>query len=63
MKKFFAVIVLSDGETWETVGGQSICIIDEEQMNALANDEISARDLKPMVELGLKDYTPFNDVA
>jgi hypothetical protein len=63
MKKFFAVIVLSDGETWETVEGQSICIIDEDQYAKLCNDEISARDLQPVVELGLKDYTPFNDVA
>jgi hypothetical protein len=63
MKKFFAVIVLSDGETWETVEGQSICIIDEDQYAKLSNDEIPARDLQPVVELGLKDYTPFNDVA
>ena len=61
MKKFHAIIVLSDGETWETLDGQSICIIDEEQYTKLCNDEISARDLEPVVEFGLKDYThPFN---
>ena len=63
MKKHFAIIVLSDGETWESVGSQSICIIDEEQMNALSNDQIAAKDLAPMIELGIRDYTPFNDVA
>ena len=63
MKRFFAVLVLSDGETWEVLDGQSIIVIDEQQMNALANDEIDAKDIAPVVEIGLKDYTPFNDVA
>ena len=60
MKKFRAVIVLSDGETWETLDGQSICIIDEDQYAKLANDEIPARDLEPVVEFGLKDFTHYN---
>jgi len=60
MKKFYAVLVLSDGETWETVEGQSICIIDEDEMHALAEDKISARDLSPVVEFGLKDFTLHN---
>ena len=63
MKKFYAVLVLSDGETWETVGSQSICIIDEEQMFALAEDKIPAKDLRPMVELSLQDYTPYAGAA
>jgi hypothetical protein len=59
MKRFFAVLVLSDGETWETVNGQSICIIDEGQMDALTSDKIAARDLSPVMELGLKDFTHY----
>lgn len=58
MKKHFAIIVLSDGETWETVGSQSICIIDEEQMHGLAEGRIDAKDLAPIVELGIQSCTP-----
>lgn len=59
--RFHAVLVLSDGETWETIGSQSICIITEEDYERLCNDEMDARDLTPVVEMGLKDYTRTGD--
>ena len=63
MKKHHCIIVLSDGETWETVGTQSFCVIDGDQYADLANGKISAKDLQPVVEFGLTDHTPFNYVA
>jgi hypothetical protein len=60
MSKHKAIIVLSDGETWETVDGQSICIITEEEYQDLCEDRISAARLSPMVEIGIKDFTPYN---
>jgi hypothetical protein len=56
-RKHIAIIVLADGQTWETIDGQSICIITEEQYENLCEDRIDARDLNPMVEIGLKDFT------
>lgn len=57
-KKHIAIIVLADGETWETIDGQSICIITNKDYNDLCEDRIPARDLEPLVEIGLKDYSP-----
>jgi hypothetical protein len=61
MSKHKAIIVLSDGETWETVAGQSICIITEEQFQDLCEDRISACRLTPILELGIQDFTPYNN--
>lgn len=58
MSKHKAIIVLSDGETWETIDGQSICIITEEEYEDLCEDRIFAAHLTPTVEIGLKDFTP-----
>jgi hypothetical protein len=60
MSKHKAIIVLSDGETWETIDGQSICLITEEEYEDLCKDRISAAHLTPTVEIGLKDFTPYN---
>jgi hypothetical protein len=58
MSKHKAIIVLSDGETWETIDGQSICIITEEDYQDLCEDRRDACDLVPVCEIGLKDFTP-----
>jgi hypothetical protein len=47
---------LPDGETWNTVDSCSICIITDEDLQKLVNDEIDARDLIPPVEIGLGVY-------
>ena len=51
-----AIIVLSDGTTWNTVDGCSLCIITDEDFKKLCNDEIGANDLNPAVEIGLGTY-------
>jgi hypothetical protein len=54
--KMHAIVVLPDGETWNTVDSCSICIITDEDLQKLVNDEIDARDLIPPVEIGLGVY-------
>ena len=60
MRKHYTVLVLADGETWETIGGQSIITITAEQFQDLCEDRIDARDLNPLSEIGLDDFTPKN---
>ena len=57
-RKYHAILVLSDGETWESIDGQTICIITDDEMQQICNDEISCKHLNPILEIGLKDYTP-----
>lgn len=54
---FVAILVLADGETWETVGGQSVCLVSKEQFKDLCDDRIDARDLNPILELAINDVT------
>lgn len=56
--KVHAIVVLNDGETWSTVAGSSICIITDEEMQALIDGDITTVDLTPISELMLKDMTP-----
>jgi hypothetical protein len=59
--KYHAILVLSDGETWETVAGQSICIITDDQFQDLCEDRIPACRLTPVFEIGIQDFTPYNN--
>lgn len=52
------ILILSDGETWCTVEGCSICTITDEDYKKLCNDEIDAGDLNPISEVGLTYYGP-----
>lgn len=51
-----AIIVLSDGETWNTADGCSLCIITKEDFAKLCRGEVDANDLNPAVEIGLGTY-------
>ena len=59
--KTHTIIVLPDGETWNTISGCSVVVIDEAQFRDLCENRIDANDLKPIVEIGLNDMTPPND--
>ena len=61
--KAHAIVVLGDGETWSMVEGSSICIISDEELKALIDGDIDPRDLQPMVEPLIKDFTPPLDRA
>jgi hypothetical protein len=57
MKNTVAILINDDGETWGGVDGASICLITDKQYEALADGLISTGELKPILELGLRDYT------
>lgn len=56
------IVILSDGETWNTVAGCSLVVITEDQFDDLCNDRIDAGDLTPLAEIGLNDFTPPQDI-
>ena len=56
--KTHTIVVLSDGQTWNTINGCSILVINDDQFDDLCNDRIDAGDLKPIVEIGLQNMTP-----
>lgn len=60
MKNTVAILINDDGETWCGVDGASICLITEGQYEALIDGIINTGELKPIFELGLRDYTPEN---
>jgi hypothetical protein len=53
MKQTITILIFSDGETWCTIEGCSLCTITEEDFKKLCNDEISACDINPISEVGL----------
>ena len=59
--KTHTIVVLGDGETWSMVEGCSVCIITDEEMQALLVGDIDPRDLAPVAELSLRDNTPKQD--
>jgi len=60
MKNLIPILINDDGETWCGVDGTSICLISREEYEALADGIIDTGDLKPILELGLRDYTEGN---
>lgn len=61
LPRFYAVIVLADGDTWEMVDNQSVCIIPEEQYSLLCKGKIDPGRLNPVVEFGLRNFTNYKD--
>lgn len=51
-----AIVVLNDGDTWTTLNGCSIVIINEEELNDLADGLIACQDLHPLFEIGLRGF-------
>lgn len=56
--KTHAILVLSDGSTWSTIQGASLCIITEQEMQALEDGDICPADLKPLAEILLSNAIP-----
>jgi len=54
--KTHTIIVLPDGETWNTISGCSIMVINEDQFRDLCEDRIGANDLIPITEIGLREF-------
>ena len=53
-----AVVFLSDGETWTTIDGCSICILTDDQLDYLSDEDKRPEDLNPIMEISLGDCTP-----
>ena len=53
-----SIIVLSDGETWNTVTGCSIFVIEDTDFFDLCEDRVSLTSIVPVAEIQLKDHTP-----
>ena len=51
------IIVLQDGETWCQVSGTSIIVINDDDFNAICEDKIRVNDIKPVIEIGIHEYT------
>lgn len=56
--KVHTIVVLSDGETWSTLDGSSICVVTDEELQALIDGDIDTRDLQPIAEIALQNLTP-----
>lgn len=58
--KTHAILVLSDGSTWSTIQGASLCIITDEEMQALEDGDIDPADLAPLAEIQLTNALPIS---
>ena len=52
------LIVLDDGETYSGLDGCSIVLITNDQHTQLCNEEVRLRDIKPVSEFMLQDFSP-----
>lgn len=50
------IICLADGETWDTLGGCSICVISDKDFMDLCDNFVDIKDLTPIVEIGLQEF-------
>jgi hypothetical protein len=50
------IVVLSDGETWSTIGEVSLCVISRSELDKLESGEVRVRDLKPRLELTVREF-------
>ena len=50
-----AIVILNDGETWTSIEGEKIAVLDSYQYDALLDDECRVRDLKPIFTITLND--------
>lgn len=56
--KFHTVIVLSDGDTYGELDGASICVFDDKTMQEIMEGRERMIDANPILEFGLKDWSP-----
>jgi hypothetical protein len=56
--KYHAILVLSDGETWETLGDQTIRLITDDQFETICMESEFLRDIKPVLEFKISQNTP-----
>lgn len=55
--KHATIVILNDGETWTIVDGCSLAVITEADLQELENGSKEVKDLRPIMELGIRDIT------
>lgn len=55
--KHATIVILNDGETWTIVDGCSLAVITEADLLELENGSKEVKDLRPIMELGIRDIT------
>ena len=55
--KTHTIIILPDGETWNTISGCSIVVISDEQFKDLCLDPRRTCELEPLVEIALTEMS------
>ena len=53
--KVHTIIVMPDGETWNTISGCSIVVINDEQFKDLCGDQINACEIKTIVDIDITE--------
>ena len=53
--KVHTIIILPDGETWNTISGCSIVVINDEQFKELCEDKVKACEITPIVDIDLTE--------
>lgn len=59
-EKYTTLVVLNDGDTWTTVSGCSLIVVNEMMLEEL-NAGNPVKDIKPILEIGLQEYHPRED--
>lgn len=55
--KTYAIIVLSDGETYASADGSSLMVISEETLDQLENGDVRIHEVQPLCEIHLRELT------
>lgn len=56
-QQYTTLVVLNDGETYTTVSGCSLIVVNEQQLEDISNGEL-IKDIRPILEIGLQEYHP-----
>jgi len=55
--EYKTIVILNDGDTWSTVNGCCLAVISQADLDKLEAGTIEAKDLEPIMELGIRDIT------
>ena len=55
--KTHTIIILPDGETWNTISNSSIVVINDKQFKELCEDQIRVSVITPIAEISLTSLT------
>lgn len=56
-QQYTTLVVLNDGDTWTTVSGCSLIVVNEQQLEDISNGQ-RIKNIRPILEIGLQEYHP-----